>query len=258
MGQVDERIHSQKKDQAALLSSLVKKGGTKAGGSRADSKPPRKKMDNRGKLWSIDDDQKLMETPYVPDALFAQNMGRTANAIKMRRSHLAAKMHQNDQGTPLEECVALMNADFAQASGLLIEWNEKRASFKTFLDSNRKRKSQESYAASPPPEHSSRFFETVTMAKRTLPQPKPDHPNRFFETVATAKLPQPKPIPSGASDFWPTATQDTRIEIICSSIREEGGNLSSVFNDPQYIPVLVQHYQGFEAYARIVQARLAA
>ena len=193
-------------------------------------------MDNRGKLWSIDDDQKLMETPYIPDAVFAQNMGRTANAIKMRRSHLAAKMHQNDQGTPLEECVALMNADFAQASTLLIEWNEKRASFKTFLDSNRKRKSQESYAppASPPPEQTSRFFETVSMAKRT----------------------PPKPVPASGSDFWPTATQDTRIGIICKSILEEGGNLSSVFNDPQYIPVLVQHYQGFEAYARIVQARL--
>jgi hypothetical protein len=257
MGQVDERIHK-KKIRPRFYLRLLKKGGTKAGGSRADSKPPRKKMDNRGKLWSIDDDQKLMETPYIPDAVFAQNMGRTANAIKMRRSHLAAKMHQNDQGTPLEECVALMNADFAQASGLLIEWNEKRASFKTFLDSNRKRKSQESYAASPPPEHSSRFFETVTMAKRTVPQPKPDHPNRFFETVATAKLPQPKPERVDLPTYWHDQTPEDRITAICSSIREEGGNLSSVFNDPQYIPVLVQHYQGFEAYARIVQARLAA
>jgi hypothetical protein len=194
-------------------------------------------MDNRGKLWSIDDDQKLMETPYVPDSVFAQNMGRTTNAIKMRRNHLAAKMHQNDPATPLEECVALMNADFAQASTLLIEWNEKRASFKSFLDSNRKRKLQESYAppASPPPEQTSRFFETVAMAKRPAPLP--------------------KPVPSGASDFWPTATQDTRIEIICKSIREEGGNLTSVFNDPQFLTCLVQYYPGFEAYARIVQAR---
>jgi len=205
-------------------------------------------MDNRGKLWSIDDDQKLMESPQVPDAVFAQNMGRTANAIKMRRSHLAAKMHQSDPTTPLEEYVALMNADFEQASILLIEWSEKRATFKSFLDSNRKRKSQESerYAppASPPPEHTSRFFDTVAMVNKRVNPPLP--------------LPLPKPVPASGSDFWPTATQDTRITIICQSIREEGGNLSSVFNDPQYLPVLVQHYPGFEAYARIVQARTAA
>ena len=189
-------------------------------------------MDNRGKLWSIDDDQKLMETPHVPDATFANIMGRTQNAIKMRRSHLAAKMHQSDPTTPLEEYVVLMNADFEQASTLLIEWGEKRASFKSFLDTNRKRKTQEAerYAqipsSSPPEPHKSRFFRHDAL-----------------------------PPPAGGSDFWPTATQDTRIEIICKSIRDEGGNLASVFNDPQFLPCLVQHYPGFEAYARIVQAR---
>ena len=189
-------------------------------------------MDNRGKLWSIDDDQKLMETPHVPDATFATIMGRTPNAIKMRRSHLAAKMYQNDSTTPLEEYVALMNADFEQASTLLIEWSEKRASFKTFLDSNRKRKSQEAerYAQIP-----------------NSPPPEPQKSSRYFKNNA--------PPPASAGDFWPTSTAETRIEILCKSIRDEGGTLTSVFNDPQFLPCLIQHYQGFEAYARIVQAR---
>jgi hypothetical protein len=194
-------------------------------------------MDNRGKLWSIDDDQKLMETPHVPDATFATIMGRTPNAIKMRRSHLAAKMYQNDSTTPLEEYVALMNADFEQASTLLIEWSEKRASFKTFLDSNRKRKSQEAerYAQipnSPPPEfQKSRFF------RNNAPQPKQEPPQVDLPT------------------YWHDQTSEDKIETICKSIRDEGGNLASVFNDPQFLPCLIQHYQGFEAYARIVQAR---
>ena len=189
-------------------------------------------MDNRGKLWSIDDDQKLMETPYVPDSVFAQNMGRTLNAIKMRRNHLAAKMHQSDPGTPLEEYVALMNADFSQASILLSEWAEKRDTLKSFLDNSRKRKTQEAerYAQIP-----------------SSPQPEPQK-SRFFKKDGLSP-------PASGSDFWPTATQDTRIEIICKSIRDEGGNLASVFNDPQFLPCLVQHYPGFEAYARIVQAR---
>jgi hypothetical protein len=37
-------------------------------------------MDNRGKLWTIDDDQKLMEQPELPNAYFAASMGRTENA----------------------------------------------------------------------------------------------------------------------------------------------------------------------------------
>jgi hypothetical protein len=97
-------------------------------------------MDNRGKLWSIDDDQKLMEAPGLPNSYFAQNMGRTEYAIMCRRNHIAAKMHQNDPSSPLEECVRLMHADFAQASILLGEWTVKRQTIKTFMDNNRKRK----------------------------------------------------------------------------------------------------------------------
>jgi hypothetical protein len=76
-------------------------------------------MDNRGKIWSIDDDQKLMEAPHLPNTYFSHTMGRSENAIKFRRSHLATKMHQNDPATPLEEYVGLMNADMEHASSLL-------------------------------------------------------------------------------------------------------------------------------------------
>lgn len=102
-------------------------------------------MSNSGKLWSIDDDQKLMETPELPNGHFAQTMGRTEHAIRCRRNHIAAKMHQNDPGTPLAECVQLMQADYAQASTLLMEWTEKRATIKRFLDNKRQRQ-----MASPP------------------------------------------------------------------------------------------------------------
>ena len=53
-------------------------------------------MDNRGKPWSIDQDQRLMESPHLQNSFFSQMMGRTENAIKCRRSHLAAKMYQSD------------------------------------------------------------------------------------------------------------------------------------------------------------------
>jgi hypothetical protein len=174
-------------------------------------------MDNRGKLWSIDDDQKLMEHPQQTNTYFSQSMGRSENAIKFRRSHLAAKMHQNDPETALEEYVGLMHGDLDHAQALLQEWSEKRASFKSFLDANRKRKA--------------------------APQEAP-RVSRFFKEEAD--------VPS----YWHDKDPEDKITTICQSIREESGNLASVFNDPQYLPVLVQHYPGFEAYARVVQARL--
>jgi hypothetical protein len=179
-------------------------------------------MDNRGKIWSIDHDQMLMESPQMTNAYFGLTMGRTENAIKCRRNHLAAKMHQNDPNTPLEEYVGLMNADFAQTSALLVEWGEKKASLASFIDTNRKRKARATQDGS-----------------KTSP---------FFQHAAAGNAPYP-------SGQWDPSITDQCIEAICKSIREEGGNLVSLFNDPQFVPVLIQHYPGFEAYARIVQAR---
>ncbi len=197
-------------------------------------------MDNRGKLWSIDDDQKLMESAHLPNTYFSQTMGRSENAIKMRRNHLAVKMHQNDPSTSLEECVGLMHGDLEQALILLDEWNEKRASFRSFMDTNRKRKSRDPM---PPVQPN---FATTTRSP-------------FFQQVhSTAPTP---PLAEGSSwehlpnPHWPTATTEEKIAAICRSIREEGGNLASVFNDAQFLGTVVQHYPGFEAYARIVQAR---
>ena len=174
-------------------------------------------MDNRGKFWSVDYDQKLMEHPQQTNTYFSQCMGRSENAIKLRRSHIAAKMYQNDPSTTLEEYVGLMYGDLDHAQALLQEWSEKRASFKSFLDANRKRKA--------------------------VPQEVP-RVSRFFK--------EEPDVPS----YWHDKDPEDKITTICQSIREESGNLASVFNDPQYLPVLVQHYPGFEAYARVVQARL--
>ena len=185
-------------------------------------------MDNRGKIWSADDDKTLMEWPQLPNAHFSESLGRSENAIKMRRSHLAAKMHLSDPSTSLEEYVGLMWGDLEHATQLLQEWSDKRATFKTFLDSNRKRKLGQPLPV--PPE--------TADARRS----------RFFKEES-------KPPPQDAPNYWHDNTPEQSISAICQSIREESGNIASVFNDPQYLPILIQHYPGFEAYARIVQAR---
>lgn len=185
-------------------------------------------MDNHGKLWTIDQDQKLMEAPHHSNGYFSQIMGRSENAIKCRRSHIAAKMHLDDPGTPLEEYVGLMGGDLIHAQTLIEEWNQKRASLRSFVDRNRKRRQDEvSRPASPPP------------AQKTQ--------SRFFASQ------DPPPM---ASSVWIGSTPDERITVICQSIREENGNLYSVFNDPQLLPTIIQHYPGFEAYSRVVRARL--
>lgn len=164
-----------------------------------------------------------MEAPHLTNAFFSQAMGRSENAIKMRRSHLAAKMHQSDPGTSLEEYVGLMQGDLDHAQLLLQEWSDKRATFKSFLDTNRKRKLEP--PAAEPRLTASRFFPGAVAEKPAAPS------------------------------CWDDSPDDARIKAICQSIREESGNLASLFNDPQYLPVLVRHFPGFEAYARIVQAR---
>ncbi len=174
-------------------------------------------MDNHGKIWSIDNDQQLMENPQYPDSYFCSSMGRSDNAIKCRRNHLAIKMYQNDPSSPLEVYVRHMKADYPQAALMLKESTEKRATFKSMLDTNKKRKAI------------------------------PDVQSRFF-AEGESKAPE---LPS----YWHDKTPDERVSSICQSIREEEGNLSSVFNDPGFLPVLIQHYPGFEAYARLVQAR---
>lgn len=185
-------------------------------------------MDNRGKLWAIDDDQKLLESPELPDSYFSQAMGRSENAIKCRRSHLAAKMHQNDPSTSLEEYVCLMHGDLDHALALQQDWKDKRANLKSFLDKTRKRKQEE-----------------VSIPEPMMKPPGLRGASRFFQ----------QPAPSTATWANSTNTAD-QITSICRSIREEGGNLASVFNDPQFLPIIIQHYPGFEAYARVVQARL--
>lgn len=173
-------------------------------------------MDNRGKLWTIDDDQKLMEQPDLSNAHFATIMGRTDNAIRCRRCHLAAKMHQNDPQTSLEEFVVLMRADFAQASALLDEWNQKRSSIKNSIDNHRKRK--------------------LAIA------------SAFTGAIGAA----------GAAPPPPPATEAERITLICKRVADEGGNLTNLWHAQELLPTLIQHYAGFEAYARVVRVLAAS
>ena len=202
-------------------------------------------MDNHGKMWLIDHDHKLMEAPHLTNAYFSQSMGRSENAIKMRRSHLAAKMHQNDPSTSLEEYVEIMCGDLDHAKQLIQEWQEKRASLKSFLDTNRKRKAREM----------SSLLAGIQPQQEYPPQQQQRSP--FFQRQHPQEQPPAAPESQPPPLFWPTATVEARIDAICKSIREEGGNLASVFNDPQFLSTIIQHYPGFEAYARVVQARVS-
>ena len=223
-------------------------------------------MDNRGKVWLIDQDQKLMEAPHLTNAYFSQIMGRSENAIKFRRSHLAVKMHQNDPETPLEEYVVLMHGDMEHAQVLLNEWREKRACFTNFMDTTRKRKAREMASMLPGSPSQTEFPGHQMNRNAVLPSHVQSHPfslsshdggghggmSAMSDTDASGghkQAPQPA--------IWSTTSPESRIDAICRSIRDEGGNLASVFNDPHFIPTLIQHYPGFEAYARVVQARVS-
>ncbi len=165
-------------------------------------------MDNRGKLWTIDDDQKLMEQPELSNAYFAASMGRTENAIKYRRCHLAVRMYQNDQAAgagDLLEYVKLMNADYDQAAAILDESIQKHSTLRTCIERNRKRK------LVPPP----------TAAHHSSTSSAPD---------------------MGVDP----------IVHLCKRICDEGGNLTPLWTSQEDLPLLIRHYQGFEAYARVV------
>lgn len=168
---------------------------------------------NHGKLWTTDDDERLMQLADSSNQYLSQIMGRSENAIRYRRTHIAAKLHLRRPDTPLEECVAMMGGDLQQAQQLAEEWRAKQASFTSFLDS-RKRKSDE-FGLAPPPVSSKR--------------PAPEH-------------------------GWQHKTECERIALVCASIQEEEGRLTALWKDPDLACCLVQHYPGFDAYARAVQA----
>lgn len=178
-------------------------------------------MNNHGKLWTIDDDQRLMEQPDLSNAHFAAAMGRTENAINYRRGHLAVRMFQNDQGTgDLLEYVRIMHADYEQTCAIQEEWIQKRTTLRTCIERNRKRK-----LASP--------AQTATPAQ-----------------AAQGPLAQDPPA---------QAVQKTdHIVTLCKMICDENGNLTNLWNSQEHLPLLIQHYPGFKAYAGVVRVLSAS
>jgi len=171
---------------------------------------------SHGKLWSIDEEQRLMEHADHSNQELAQLMGRTTNAVRYRRNHIAVKLHQGRPDVPLEECVQLVGGDLDQAKLLLDQWRDNQVSLTTFIDS-RKRKAPE--------------------------------PERFDFHKAPAYPPRPAKAPPG----WGDRTEAERIQLVCASIREEEGRLGGLWKDPELAPCLVQHYPGFDAYSKAVQ-----
>lgn len=168
---------------------------------------------NHGKLWTTDDDERLMQHADMSNQYLSQVMGRSENAIRYRRTHIATKLHLRRPETPLEECVAMMGGDLQQAQQLAEEWRAKQASFTSFLDS-RKRKGDETEG----PPH-------AQWSKK-----------------------------HASEHGWQQKTEAERIALICASIREEDGRLAGLWKDPELACCLVQHYPGFDAYARAVQS----
>ena len=147
---------------------------------------------------------------------------RSENAIRFRRSHLAVKMHLQRQETPLTECVILMGGDQHQAEAMLEELFKKRACFNAFLDT-RKRKAE-------------------------------DYPMALAQAS-----PSPCHGQATASEAFKSSSQKDNLECIntiCKCIQEEEGRISGLWNCKEFAPLLVQHYPGFEAYAKHVQARV--
>lgn len=174
---------------------------------------------NHGKLWTIDQDQRLMEHSDLSNQELAQLMGRTTNAVRYRRNHIAVKLHQGRPDLPLEECVQLMGGDLEQAQLLLEQWRDNQVSLASFVDS-RKRKDPE----------------------RFEPLPKPP-----------AFAPRPAKAAARPEPGWSARSEAERIQLVCASIREEEGRLGGLWKDPELAPCLVQHYPGFDAYSKAVQ-----
>ena len=136
------------------------------------------------------------------------------------------------------------------ALALLSEWREKRASFTTFMDTTRKRKAREMASILPgspaQTEYPSRAIQPFS------------HDcgggGGDMDTNGGGSRPAQS---SNQPPIWSATSTEARIDAICRSIRDEGGNLASIFNDPHFIPTLIQHYPGFEAYGRVVQARVS-
>lgn len=162
-------------------------------------------MDNRGKVWTFEDDQRIMEHPERPNTHFSQLMGRSENAIRFRRTHLAAKLHQQQPHTPLHECVALMGGDLPQAQQLLEQWRLKQDSLSNFFESRKRRLAEPGGAGA-------------------------------------------------AADGWASKSEREQIALVCRAIREEEGRLATLWRDPDLAACLVQHFAGFDAFARHVQA----
>jgi hypothetical protein len=80
--------------------------------------------------------------------------------------------------------------------------------------------------------------------------------SQFLDANRKRKQPSPSapvfPIDTG------TGAEGQRITYICKRICDEGGNMASLWTMPHLLPCLVQHYPGFEAYARVCQVLAAA
>jgi hypothetical protein len=177
-------------------------------------------MENRWKQWTSEEDDKILHNPETSNTLLASELHRTENAIRYRRAHLAAKMHLRFPNIKTEECASMLVADHAQVMDYLEQWKAKGVTFDRFL-LNRKRGADDEREEEPPMRDPPRILKP-RVGLMSMRQEVPDH-------------------------------SEGMIGSICQAIRDEEGQLSHLWNDPDMIPVLIRFYPGFRAYAEFIR-----
>lgn len=179
-------------------------------------------MDNRWKAWTSKEDDRILESPEISNSTLASELHRSENAIRYRRAHLAAKMHLQFPHLSPEDCAYMLVADRAQVMDYLDQWKARETTFDRFV-TNRKRSAEEERDGAGG-------------------QKQPERISKPRQSLACDGLHKP-----------PSDNADLMIDTICQAIRDEEGQISHLWNDPDMIPTLIKFYPGFRAYAENVR-----
>jgi hypothetical protein len=181
-------------------------------------------MDNRWKPWTPEEDGRILDNPEASDASLAVELFRSDNAIHCRRAHLAAKMHMQRPEISVEECATMLMADQGQAKGFVEQWKSRKSTLDRFVMSRKRGGEDPSRDEEAPVREAPRSYKQPRVAPR-----------------------QHMPPAHGLQ-------QDSMIDVICLAIRDEEGQLSHLWNDPDMVPTLIKYYPGFRAFAESIRS----
>lgn len=190
---------------------------------------------NHFKPWTPEDDSRILDDPAINNATLAAELFRSEHAIRCRRAHLAVRMHQKHPEIRLEECCDMLWAEPKRAKEYLDEIHSRDTSMDKFLK-NRKRPREEGPEDEDEPEDERALDPPADLYKHARPVAK-----RASNLKGYKKTPEPPP------------PFELTIEQVCAGIRAEEGRLTSLWQEDDYLPMLIRHYPGFRAYAESVR-----